>query len=92
MDAPHHTATYDMTPNMTSFEPTPNMSAFDAAAHTENMGGRHTPDDEHEPCIRTNAGSGGHNLSPTDPDSPMSWSILKKVYVSACSFFFVFVM
>ncbi|KAL5586541.1 hypothetical protein FOBRF1_016411 [Fusarium oxysporum] len=92
MDAAHHTATHDMTPNMTSFEPTPNMSTFDAASHTENMDGRHTPDDEHEPCIRTNAGSGGHNLSPTDPDSPMSWSILKKVYVSACSFFFVFVI
>ncbi|KAH6959533.1 major facilitator superfamily domain-containing protein [Fusarium avenaceum] len=55
--------------------------------------GRHSPDDEHQPCLRSNgASSGGHNLSPTDPDSPMSWPFLKKAYVSATSFLFVFVI
>lgn len=59
----------------------------------ETMNGRRTPDEEHEPCLKTGPrGSGGHNLSPTDPDSPMSWSFLKKAYVSAVSFTFVFVM
>ncbi|KAJ4004825.1 hypothetical protein NW766_011559 [Fusarium irregulare] len=53
------------------------------------MDGRMTPDDEHVPCLRTNNG-GGHNLSPTDPDSPMSWPFIQKAYVSAVAFFFVF--
>ncbi|KAJ4264190.1 hypothetical protein NW762_005384 [Fusarium torreyae] len=57
------------------------------------MSGRLSPDSDLEPCLK--AGStqtGGHNLSPTDPDSPMSWPYLKKVYASAVAFMFVFVI
>ncbi|KAI5460431.1 major facilitator superfamily domain-containing protein [Mariannaea sp. PMI_226] len=51
-----------------------------------------TSHDETAPCLMPGSGSSGHNLLPTDPDSPMSWPILKKIYVSAVSFAFAFVV
>jgi hypothetical protein len=53
---------------------------------------RNMSDDEFESCLKAEPGSSGHNLSPTDPDSPMTWPFFKKVYVSAVSFVFVFVV
>ncbi|KAM6507131.1 hypothetical protein FALCPG4_018518 [Fusarium falciforme] len=53
---------------------------------------RNMSDDEFESCLKAEPGSSGHNLSPTDPDSPMTWPFLRKVYVSAVSFAFVFVI
>lgn len=68
-----------------------NMEQMHSNMDRSHMDGRMTPDDEHAPCLRTNNG-GGHNLSPTDPDSPMSWPFIQKAYVSAVAFFFVFTM
>ncbi|KAI3317006.1 MFS general substrate transporter [Xylariaceae sp. AK1471] len=36
--------------------------------------------------------SSGHNLSPTDPDSPMMWPLWKRCYVSSVAFSFAFVV
>ncbi|KAF4450414.1 TPO4-Proposed vacuolar polyamine transporter [Fusarium austroafricanum] len=56
------------------------------------MHDQHTSDDENVPCIKADGASGGHNLSLNDPDSPMSWPLLKKIYVSVCAFNFTFVL
>ncbi|MCJ1369237.1 hypothetical protein MMC20_000447 [Loxospora ochrophaea] len=38
------------------------------------------------------SGSGGHMMSPDDPDNPQNWPFLKKVYASSMAFGFAFVV
>lgn len=38
------------------------------------------------------SGAGGHMMAADDPDNPQNWPISKKVYVSAVSFAFAWVV
>ena len=65
-------------------------------AHNENMNGRHTQtsamtDDAME-SKQMAPSSGGHNMSPDDPDNPQNWPVLKKVFVSLVSSAFTWVV
>ncbi|KAF4976577.1 hypothetical protein FZEAL_6777 [Fusarium zealandicum] len=53
---------------------------------------RQASHDESSSCLKAASGSAGHSLMPNDPDSPMNWSFLKKLYVSASAFAFAFVV
>lgn len=63
-------------------------------AHPNDTADMNAPNtmDEVKSCLPAPPDSPGHNLPPTDPDSPMAWAVSKKIYVSAVSSAFTFVM
>lgn len=69
-----------------------NMSDSTYDAMRDNMRDNSMDEYKSKQCMRASSDSPGHNLSPMDPDSPMSWPLHKKVYTSAVSFAFAFVV
>lgn len=69
-----------------------NDSASDTTRRGEEAPARADNQVNVEKAMPPSAQALGHNLSPMDPDSPMSWPLWKKLYTSFVAFSFSWVV